>query len=198
MTDDALPMMRKDVEIAITMLNNHLRNMAICDRIKYRNGHVVSGATHTTMLNSNAYRYISLLLAMGVLIVSCGSNKKAQCTSILNTIEDSRQEQQLGDLTRAAMMQNADVSDQLADQLNALDISNQTLQEHTQTLIQGHRDIASSTRAWAEMANAEGRISYRSGDTQTPQVLDQVQTDQRKAHMKAQLGRDLIVSYCAI
>ncbi|HHP7245423.1 MAG TPA: hypothetical protein ACFE0H_12115 [Elainellaceae cyanobacterium] len=149
------------------------------------------------MLNTNL-RNTGLLLALGLLIASCGSSKKAQCTTILNAIEDSRQQQQLGDLTRAAMMQNADVSDQLADQLNTLDISNENLQEHTQKLIQGHRDIASSTRAWAEMANEEGRISYQSGDTQTSQALDQVQSDQRKAHMKAQLGRDLIVSYCAI
>ncbi|MGJ3248977.1 MAG: hypothetical protein ACFE0I_23260 [Elainellaceae cyanobacterium] len=150
------------------------------------------------MLNTNNLRHTGLFLAMGLLIASCGSNKNTQCTNILNAIEDSRQQQQLGDLTRAAMMQNADVSDQLADQLDTLNISNKTLQEHIQTLIQGHRDIASSTRAWAEMANEEGRISYRSGDTQTPKALDQVQTDQRKAHMKAQLGRDLIVSYCAI
>ena len=143
---------------------------------------------------------VKSLLAVGVVAIaltSCTSSKAKDCVAILKTLEESRQQQVLGEQTRDAILQNATLSNTLADQLDAMTIKTKTLRDYTDTMATGYRADAEASQDYAAMTNEEGIVSIRSGDTEREQSFDRIQADQRRAANQIQLGFEQIGSFCA-
>ena len=146
------------------------------------------------------YRFkLVMILGIGAIaLASCGPSKKDECVQILDTIETSRQQQILGTQTQDTMRQNATLTEKLADQLDAMSLNNKKLQEYTKILVKGYRAEVAAEKAYADMANAEGIVSVRSGDGEKQKALDDIQSQRRKAANQVQLGFGQIGSFCAI
>ncbi len=134
---------------------------------------------------------------IAVFVASCwGPDTKAECRSILQTIEDGRTQQVLGNQDLQAIEQNAQLYDQIADNLESMSMQTVDIKQHYPMLIDGYRDVADVLYERAEMSNEEGIISIREGDTEKEQELNDLRADEMRAYGQIETAMGLISSAC--
>ncbi|MGB3495065.1 MAG: hypothetical protein WBA57_20210 [Elainellaceae cyanobacterium] len=140
--------------------------------------------------------FVSSLIAL--VASSCGGpDIKAECRSILQTLEDGRTQKVLGTQNRQAIEQNAQLYDQIADNLESMSIKTVDIRQHYPMLIDGHRDVAEALEDRAELSNEEGVISIRQGDEEKEDELNQLQAEEMRAYNQIETAMGLISSACS-
>jgi hypothetical protein len=133
-------------------------------------------------------RFGTLLLA-SIALISCGPNKKAQCESVLETVQATENQLEVGTLTKALLMSHADLYDELSRELTTLDIKNKKISQTVMDLAAGYGEYAAAQRAQAEVTNAEGII--RGKDT-----YKKIRAQEIRANNQIQLHTEQLFTAC--
>lgn len=141
-------------------------------------------------------RGISIIVLLGLVLTGCGPSRKAQCLDLFDTIQAADDRRVLGDPSRAAILETAQVYETLAAELQTLELRDNTLVDYRDQFVDGYQAIAQAMRDRAEVVDEDGTYGYIAGDTASEQTFNTLQANERRAHNRVITTLELYSSYC--
>jgi hypothetical protein len=138
-----------------------------------------------------------MLLLSGLVLVGCGPSRQAQCLALFDTIQAADDQRVLGDPSRAAILENAQIYDNLAAELQTMELRDATLVDYRDQFVGGYQAIAQAMRDRAEVVDEDGTYGYIAGDTAAEQTFNTLQANEQRAHNRVITTLELYGSYCA-
>ncbi|MDG2991482.1 hypothetical protein L3556_11155 [Candidatus Synechococcus calcipolaris G9] len=134
--------------------------------------------------------------SLSILLASCGQSLQEQCAAVIDTVQASQSQQILGTQTRATTLENAQIYQTLAEDLQALELQDQTLGEHRQVMAAAYEHLATVMEDRAELMDTEGTLTYRQGDTSMEQIIENLQAAEQQAYKDLQTLSQAYANYC--
>ena len=134
------------------------------------------------------------IVTMGIvlLLAACGANIADQCYPLKETINQG--DRGAISVAKAEILQQAEQTQQLSQQLAALDIRDKKLQEFQTKLAALYRDRSAAAIARAEWMDDDGTVTLFEDDKAD---FEAIESRYWQIDRNIQLNRDLIVNYCA-
>jgi hypothetical protein len=131
-----------------------------------------------------------------LIFTACGPSRQAQCLLVLDTVQAADNQRVLGDPSRAAILENAQVYETLAQDLAALDLKDQTLQGYRDEMVTGYQAVAAAMADRAAAVEEDGTYSYIVGDTEAEATYNRLQANEQRGHNTVITAMERYQGYC--